>query len=95
MDWGNMTVSSYLLIGYIAWNIVAFAIMGLDKVKAVTNRWRIPEKRLLGIALAMGALGILAGMYVFRHKTKHAKFTVGVPICLGVNILTVVGLSLI
>jgi len=53
-----------------------------DKLKAKRGAWRIPEKTLLGVAAAGGSIGSLVGMYTFRHKTKHIKFTLGIPLIL-------------
>ena len=63
-------------------NIVAFAAYGVDKQRAIHKAWRIPEKTLLGLAVAGGALGALFGMHIFHHKTKHLQFNILVPICL-------------
>lgn len=51
-----------------------------DKARAKKKLWRIPERVLLLIALCGGSLGILLGMYAVRHKTKHPKFSIGVPV---------------
>ena len=69
------------------WNIIVFLVYGWDKFCAVHNRWRIPERTLMLAALIFGAVGAFMGMEVFRHKTKHRLFTVGVPICLVINII--------
>ncbi len=68
-------------------NVIGFAIMHIDKAKARKNRWRIPERTLMGIAFIGGSVGTLLGMYSARHKTKHPKFTVGVPLILAVQII--------
>lgn len=68
-------------------NILGILFMFLDKRKAMKKKWRISENTLMLIALIGGALGILIGMYSFRHKTKHKKFILGVPVLLIVNIL--------
>ncbi len=60
-------------------NLLAFVQMGLDKHRAVTNQWRIPEARLFLPVLLGGAPGGIAGIYVFRHKTRRKKFTIGFP----------------
>jgi len=73
----------YILIG---WNVITFAVMGIDKFKAASHRWRISEKTLMALAFCMGAAGVLLGMTVFRHKTKHPKFFVGVPVALACNV---------
>ena len=65
----------YLLIV----NAVAFLLMLADKQKARKKLWRIPESTLLLSAAIGGSIGALAGMYTFRHKTRHLKFTLGVP----------------
>ena len=65
----------YLLIV----NALAFVLMLADKRKAQKKLWRIPEATLLLSAAIGGSIGSLAGMYTFRHKTKHLKFTLGVP----------------
>ncbi len=68
-------------------NAAGFLLMLIDKRKAVKNLWRIPEATLLGIALLGGSLGILGGMYSFRHKTLHLKFTIGIPVILALQII--------
>ena len=57
-----------------------FVLMGLDKTKARRGRWRISAKTLFVFALLGGALGGTAGMFVFRHKTKHRTFRLGFPL---------------
>lgn len=69
-----------------ALNLAAFAAFGIDKWKAVRQRWRIPEAILLGLALAGGALGGLAGMRLFHHKTRKARFFVGLPMMLALHL---------
>ena len=68
-------------------NALGWLIMLADKRKARKNQWRIPERTLIAVAVMGGSLGILLGMYTWRHKTKHAKFTVGIPVILAVQIL--------
>jgi uncharacterized membrane protein YsdA (DUF1294 family) len=69
----------FIAIYLAAVNVVAFILYGIDKYKARKHYYRIPEKVLLGIAVLGGSIGAFLGMYTFKHKTKHAKFTVGVP----------------
>ena len=71
-------VICYLLIV----NIVAFFLMGIDKKKAQTGAWRIPEKALFLSAILGGGLGAIAGMQLFRHKTRHRSFVIGMPLIL-------------
>ena len=79
---------------YILWyllliNAAAFLIMLSDKRRAKKNRWRIRESTLILSAALGGSIGALAGMYTFRHKTKHIKFTAGIPAILIAQILLV------
>lgn len=67
-------------------NLLAFALYGIDKLKAKKGAWRIPESALLLVAFLGGSAGALLGMEVFRHKTKHAKFKVLVPLFLILHI---------
>lgn len=64
----------------IAINIVGVFIMAWDKMKARGDGWRVSENNLLLIAIVGGSVGIYLGLKVFRHKTRHYKFSVGVPI---------------
>ena len=72
-------LSFYLLII----NALGFLLMLVDKWKARKNRWRVRESTLLLIAALGGSVGSLAGMYLFRHKTLHLKFTLGIPLILA------------
>ena len=64
-------------------------LMLIDKIKAKKNRWRIKESTLMLSAALGGSIGALAGMYTFRHKTLHRKFTIGIPLILGLQIAAV------
>lgn len=61
-------------------NLIGYLVIYEDKKRAKKHQWRIPEATLLGISLLGGSIGTYAGMNKFRHKTKHPKFTLGVPI---------------
>ena len=68
-------------------NVLSFFIMGLDKVKAKKQRYRISENTLLFVALIGGSLGSYLAMYCFHHKTKPIKFYMGIPLILFIQIL--------
>ena len=70
-------------------NIIGFLIMGVDKVKAKADAWRIPEKTLFITAFLGGALGVWWGMYHFHHKTRHWYFKLGIPCIVVMNIVFV------
>ena len=75
-----------MLIYLLLINAVGFGVMLYDKYLAKNNLWRIPEKTLLGIAAFGGSVGCWVGMYTVRHKTKHLKFTIGIPAILVAQI---------
>ena len=69
----------YFLIYLLIVNAIAFLLMRIDKQKAKKKKWRIPEATLMGFAAMGGSIGALMGMYTFRHKTLHKKFSIGIP----------------
>lgn len=82
----------YVLLYLLTINAVGFFLMRADKRKAKKKLWRIPEATLMTVAAVGGSIGSLWGMYAFRHKTKHPKFTVGIPLILALQIAAVLGL---
>lgn len=79
-------MKEFFLIYLLIINVVAFLLMLVDKLKAKKNLWRIPEATLISSALLGGSVGALIGMYTVRHKTKHAKFYIGIPVILVAQI---------
>ena len=77
----------YLLIYLLIINAIGFLLMLIDKQKARRGRWRISEATLISVAAIGGSVGSLFGMYTFRHKTKHLKFTIGIPAILTAQLL--------
>ncbi|WP_294153086.1 DUF1294 domain-containing protein [uncultured Clostridium sp.] len=71
-------------------NLIGFIVMLIDKSRAIHKEWRISEKTLLMISVFGGSIGIFSGMHVFRHKTKHLKFTIGVPLIFIIQIIAAV-----
>ncbi len=71
-------------------NIITFALYAIDKLNAKTDSWRISERMLILFAIAGGAVGALLGMYICRHKTRKAKFKIGVPVILVLQISLVI-----
>lgn len=76
-------VSFYLLVI----NIISFILMYVDKKKAINHQWRISEHTLMMISLIGGSIGTILGMKIFRHKTKHVKFYIGVPIIFFIQLI--------
>lgn len=83
-------MTELILLYLLIINAVGFLLMLVDKLKAKKNLWRIPESTLMTIAALGGSIGSLIGMYTVRHKTKHLKFTLGIPLILAVQIATVI-----
>ena len=79
-----------LLVYLLLINAAGFLLMLVDKIKAKRNLWRIPEATLMGVAAIGGSIGAIAGMNLFRHKTKHAKFYIGLPVILVLQIMAVI-----
>ena len=70
--------------------IIGFALMGIDKYRAKKRSFRIPEATLFIVAIIGGSIGSLLGMYAFRHKTRHRRFTYGMPFILLVQIALII-----
>lgn len=86
IEWNAMLVrwmSIYLML----MNLEAFILFGVDKRRAIQNRWRISEAKLLLSAALGGSLGALAGMQLFHHKTRKPKFAIGIPLLLILHII--------
>ena len=77
----------YLLLYLLLINAAGLVLMLADKIKAQNGAWRISELTLMLTAALGGSVGVHMGMYLFRHKTRHPKFTLGVPAILTVQIL--------
>lgn len=80
----------YVCLYLLLINIIGFLAMGIDKLKAKKEWWRIPEGTLMMLCLLGGGIGTIAGMYTFRHKTKKLKFTIGMPTILISEIILVI-----
>ena len=89
-----MTLQKLLLIYRAVMNILGFALMGTDKSRARNGKWRIRERTLFLFSLLGGSIGTLTGMYVFRHKTKHWYFVIGMPLILVAQLALVLWIYL-
>ena len=76
-----------LITYFIIINLITFTVFGIDKLKAVKDKWRIPEKILFLLSIIGGSAGALLGMYTFRHKTKKPAFKFGIPAILIVQLV--------
>jgi len=81
-----MTNAQFILLLLMIVNGFAFIIYALDKWLAGKNFRRVPEKLLLLLAIIGGSVGAWSSMLLFRHKTKHWQFSIGVPVILLLQI---------
>ena len=88
MNYSQIIIGCLLLV-----NVVTFIIYGIDKYKAIKEKWRIPEATLLLMAVFGGSIGAWLGMRVFHHKTTHRKFNIGVPTIIILQIALAVWLA--
>lgn len=83
-----------ILLAYlIIVNIAGILVMAIDKRKAIKKEWRIPEKMLFFTSIIGGSLGTWAGMYMFRHKTKHWYFCLGMPLIFFIHVALAVWIA--
>jgi uncharacterized membrane protein YsdA (DUF1294 family) len=71
-------------------NLLTFIIYGIDKFKAKKAKWRIPESTLLLLAVFGGSIGAWLGLQVWRHKTQHKKFYIGIPMILTLQVISTI-----
>lgn len=76
------TIKWILFVYLFLMNLIGFLSMLIDKRRARKNGWRIRERTLFLLAILGGSVGSLSGMYVFRHKTRHWYFVLGMPLIL-------------
>ncbi len=87
-----MTVWKIVVIYLVGMNLIGFAMMGIDKRKAIKKLWRIPEATLFFIAIIGGSIGSIIGMKFFHHKTRHWYFVLGMPVILLLQVAAIVAL---
>lgn len=84
----------WLLIWVLALSMLDFVLMGADKRRARQNRRRVPEKTFFAVALLGGSPGAIAGMWLFRHKTRHWYFRFGFPLLTALQLALLLWLAL-
>jgi uncharacterized membrane protein YsdA (DUF1294 family) len=84
-------VSAYIyFIFYLTMiNLVSVCVTVADKRKAKLHRWRVPEHTLLFLSVLGGSPAMLVTMLLIRHKTRHPKFMVGIPLILLIQAMAV------
>ena len=81
----HFSLDAEIFMGYILWNLITLSVVRLDKQRARQQGRRVAERTLFLLAALFGAAGVLGGMYVYRHKTRHLSFVIGMPLLLIVN----------
>ena len=79
----------YILVYLLVINLMAFSMMGIDKRRARRGQWRLSEASLFLSAILGGSIGAIAGMQLFRHKTRHWYFQFGMPAILILQLILV------
>lgn len=74
-------------------NIAGFIVVGVDKLKSRRKAWRIPERVFFWFALIGGCVGVYSGFLIFKHKTRHWYFMLGIPLIFALQIIGVYYLS--
>ena len=82
-----MKYMEVLIVYLIFINIISLVAYAMDKHKAKKKKWRIPERNLLLVALLGGYVGALIGVFGLRHKSRHLKFVLGVPIIFALHVI--------
>lgn len=71
-------------------SFIAVIVTVSDKSKARRSKWRVPEATLLGISALGGSVAMFITMLLIRHKTRHAKFMLGIPLIIALQIAVIV-----
>lgn len=89
-----MSTTEVIIIYLAGVNLLGFLSMGIDKKRAKNHEWRISEAVLFFFAIIGGSIGSLLGMKLFRHKTKHKKFTIGIPVIIVLQIGLIIAMKI-
>ena len=86
-----MPETSMLISVYLASvSIFAIVLTLYDKRAAGKDGWRVKERTLLLVSAIGGSVAMYATMRITRHKTKHLKFMVGIPLIILAQIAAAV-----
>lgn len=83
-------VLSFIIVHLCLISLIAIAVTVADKIKAKYNKWRVPEATLLIISALGGSIAMYITMQLIRHKTKHIKFMLGIPIIILMQVIVAV-----
>ncbi len=81
----------YIILIYLAViNIISFILPPVDKAKAKKGKWRIRERTLFIFSAIGGSAAMYLSMQIFRHKTQHRSFMIGIPVIFVVQLATAI-----
>ena len=82
-------ILSLLFIYLVVINIISIFVTVSDKKRSIKKKWRIKESTLLLLSLSGGSIGMYITMHIIRHKTKHLKFMLGIPVIIILQVLLI------
>lgn len=85
----------YIFVGWLIWNLLVFAVFGIDKYLAKQDLRRVPERVLMLLSFLGGGTGALSAMYTFRHKTQKTIFKIMIPITAVISLALLVTLLIV
>lgn len=84
-----MEQNQYLLLVLFIWNLTVFFLYAMDKYRARNGSWRVSERTLILCSFCAGGIGAMAGMLFLRHKTRHFKFRILIPVSMMLTVAVV------
>ena len=81
-----MTIVLYIIII----SIIGWVLPIVDKKRARNNEWRIREQTLFIVSALGGSMAMYVSMKKYRHKTKHKRFMIGIPVIMIVQVFIVI-----
>ncbi len=82
----------WLILYLVVINIIGIFVTIRDKVAAKKNKWRISEKTLFILSSIGAGVSVYITMHIIRHKTKHKRFMIGIPVILIIELFLIVGI---
>ena len=80
----------YILIYFVAISLITIIVTAYDKKAAKKcSKHRVPEKILFLLAILGGSLAEYLTMLKIRHKTKHKRFMIGLPIIILLQVISI------
>lgn len=79
-----------ILIYFTVINVTGFVLTVSDKKKAKAGKWRVPEKTLFIVSILGGSVSVYLAMRLFRHKTKHKRFMIGIPVIIALQLALII-----